>query len=235
MEAVLFDMDGLLVDSEKLWFQVETEVMERLGGEWGEAHQENTVGGSMAVTAAYMLRLSGGDATRAEVETWMREGMIARLSGGVEMMPGASELLAEVREEGLATALVTSSARPIAEACLKSIGEHNFDHVVTGDHVTRTKPHPEPYLMGARLLGADPARCVALEDSPNGVTSATAAGCRVVAVPSVLPIPPAPGRLVVGSLLEVDVAVLRSLSLGEPPAGGSSPAGGSLHEEGSSG
>ncbi|MEU8201308.1 HAD family phosphatase [Streptosporangium sp. NPDC049046] len=230
MEAVLFDMDGLLVDSEKIWFQVETEVMERLGGEWGEAHQENTVGGSLAVTAAYMLRVSGGDADCAEVETWMLEGMIAKLSGGVEMMPGALELLAEVREEGLATALVTSSARPIAEACLKSIGEHNFDHVVTADHVTRTKPHPEPYLTGARLLGVDPARCVALEDSPNGVTSATAAGCRVVAVPSVLPIPSAPGRLVVGSLLEVDVAVLRSLSLGEPPlaespARGSSAAG----------
>ncbi|MFF5112485.1 HAD family hydrolase [Streptosporangium sp. NPDC000509] len=230
MEAVLFDMDGLLVDSEKIWFQVETEVMERLGGEWGEAHQENTVGGSMASTAAYMLRISGGDAGCAEVETWMLEGMIAKLSAGVEMMPGALELLAEVREEGLATALVTSSAGPIAEACLKSIGEYNFDHVVTADHVTRTKPHPEPYLTGARLLGVDPARCVALEDSPNGVTSATAAGCRVVAVPSVLPIPSAPGRLVVGSLLEVDVAVLRSLSLGESPlaepsARGSSAAG----------
>lgn len=220
MEAVLFDMDGLLVDSEKIWFQVETEVMERLGGEWGEAHQENLVGGSMPATVAYMLAVSGGGATPAEVETWMLEGMTARLAGGVEMMPGAAELLAEVRGHGLATALVTSSVRPIAEACLRSIGAHNFDHVVTGDHVTRTKPHPEPYLTGARLLGADPGRCVALEDSPNGVTSATAAGCRVVAVPSVLPITAAPGRLVVGSLLEVDVAILRALSSGEPSPDG---------------
>lgn len=214
MEAVLFDMDGLLVDSEKIWFQVETEVMERLGGEWGTAHQENMVGGSMSAAVAYMLQVSGGSAAPEEVETWMLEGMISRLAGGVEMMSGAAELLAGVHREGLATALVTSSARSIAEACLQSIGRHHFDHVVTGDDVARSKPDPEPYLTAARLLGVDPARCVALEDSPNGVTSATSAGCRVVAVPSVLPIPGAPGRLVVGSLREIDVEVLRSLSAG---------------------
>ncbi|WP_030904618.1 HAD-IA family hydrolase [Streptosporangium amethystogenes] len=214
MEAVLFDMDGLLVDSEKIWFQVETEVMERLGGEWGAAHQANMVGGSMSAAVAYMLRVSGGSAAPEEVENWMLEGMISRLAGGVEMMPGAAELLAGVHGEGLATALVTSSARPIAETCLRSIGRHHFDHVVTGDDVAGTKPDPEPYLTAARLLGVDPARCVALEDSPNGVTSATSAGCRVVAVPSVLPIPGAPGRLVVGSLHEIDVEVLRSLSAG---------------------
>ncbi|MEV6860144.1 HAD family phosphatase [Streptosporangium subroseum] len=215
MDAVLFDMDGLLVDSEKIWFQVETEVMERLGGDWGPDDQEHLVGGSMAVAVAYMLKVSGGGAEPAEVAAWMLEGMVERLAGGVEMMPGAAELLEEVRQAGLATALVTSSVRPIAEACLESIGRHNFDRVVTGDEVARTKPDPEPYLTAARLLGARATHCVALEDSPNGVTSATAAGCRVVAVPSVLPIPAAPGRLVVGSLREIDVAVLRALSRGE--------------------
>ncbi|MFC7642865.1 HAD family hydrolase [Streptosporangium lutulentum] len=147
---------------------------------------------------------------------WMLKGMIDRLADGVEMMPGAAELLEEVRLAGLPTALVTSSVRPIAEACLESIGRHNFDRVVTGDDVDRTKPDPEPYRTAVRLLGVEAARCVALEDSPNGVTSATAAGCRVVAVPSVLPIPAAPGRLVVSSLREVDLAVLRALSGGEP-------------------
>jgi HAD superfamily hydrolase (TIGR01509 family) len=215
MDAVLFDMDGLLVDSEKIWFQVETEVMERLGGDWGPTDQEHLVGGSMSVTVAYMLKVSGGGAEPEEVAAWMLEGMIDRLADGVEMMPGAAELLEEVRLAGLAAALVTSSIRPIAEACLESIGRHNFDQVVTGDEVTRTKPDPEPYLKAARLLGIEAARCVALEDSPNGVTSATAAGCRVVAVPSVLPIPAAPGRLVVGSLREVDLVVLRALSHGE--------------------
>ncbi|WP_433238363.1 HAD family hydrolase [Streptosporangium sp. CA-135522] len=212
MDAVLFDMDGLLVDSEKIWFQVETEVMERLGGGWGPADQEHLVGGSMPSTVAYMLRVSGADAHPDDVAAWMLEGMTGRLADGVEMMPGAAELLAAVRRAGLPTALVTSSVRPIAEACLKGIGRDNFDHVVTGDDVARTKPDPEPYLTAARLLGVAAARCVALEDSPNGVTAATAAGCRVVAVPSVLPIASAPGRLVVNSLREVDVDVLRALA-----------------------
>lgn len=212
MDAVLFDMDGLLVDSEKIWFQVESEVMERLGGDWGPADQERLVGGSMPSTVAYMLMASGANAHPDDVAAWMLEGMTHRLAGGVEMMPGAAELLAAVRRAGLPTALVTSSVRPIAEACLKGIGRDNFDHVVTGDDVMRTKPHPEPYLTAARLLGVAAARCVALEDSPNGVTAATAAGCRVVAVPSVLPIPSAPGRLVVNSLHEVDVDVLRALA-----------------------
>ncbi|MEU7987182.1 HAD family phosphatase [Streptosporangium canum] len=212
MDAVLFDMDGLLVDSEKIWFQVESEVMERLGGGWGPADQERLVGGSMSSTVTYMLTASGASAHPDDVAAWMLEGMIHRLAGGVEMMPGAAELLAAVRRAGLPTALVTSSVRPIAEACLKGIGRDNFDHVVTGDDVMRTKPHPEPYLAAARLLDVAAARCVALEDSPNGVTAATAAGCRVVAVPSVLPIPAAPGRLVVNSLHEVDVDVLRALA-----------------------
>lgn len=212
MDAVLFDMDGLLVDSEKIWFQVESEVMERLGGDWGPADQERLVGGSMPSTVAYMLTASGASAHPDDVAAWMLEGMTHRLAGGVEMMPGAAELLAAVRRAGLPTALVTSSVRPIAEACLKGIGRDNFDHVVTGDDVMRTKPHPEPYLTAARLLDVAAARCVALEDSPNGVTAATAAGCRVVAVPSVLPIPAAPGRLVVNSLHEVDVDVLRALA-----------------------
>ncbi|MEV8637473.1 HAD family phosphatase [Streptosporangium sp. NPDC051023] len=211
MDAVLFDMDGLLVDSEKVWFQVETEVMERLGGDWGPTDQEQLVGGSMPSTVAYMLKASGSDADPEEVAAWMLEGMTTRLSGGIEMMPGAAELLSAVRRAGLPTALVTSSVRPIAEACLDGIGRHNFDHVVTGDDVKRTKPDPEPYERAARLLGVATTRCVVLEDSPNGVTSATAAGCRVVAVPSVLPIPAAPGRLVVESLREVDVDVLRKL------------------------
>ncbi|GAA3447280.1 HAD family hydrolase [Planomonospora venezuelensis] len=217
MDAVLFDMDGLLVDSEKIWFQVETEVMERLGGDWSPADQEHLVGGSMPATVAYMLRRSGSGASPQDVEAWMLAGMVRRLSEGVEMMPGAAGLLAAVRRAGLPTALVTSSARVIADACLDGvIGRHHFDRIVTCEDVARTKPDPEPYLTAARLLGVDPARCVALEDSPNGVTAATAAGCRVVAVPSVLPIPHAPGRLVAASLREIDLETLRELSAREP-------------------
>ncbi|GAA2207802.1 HAD family phosphatase [Nonomuraea monospora] len=211
MRAVFFDMDGLLVDSERVWLQVETEVMARLGAEWTPEHQVHLVGGSMERTVDYMLSVSGADVPPATVREWMVTGMVTRLSAGVHVMPGASELLDALRAEGVPVGLVTSSLQEIADAVLKSFGRHRFDLVVTADDVTRTKPDPEPYLTAARLLGVPPVRCVVLEDSPNGVTAATAAGCAVVAVPSLLPIEPAPGRLVVSSLTEVGVADLRDL------------------------
>ncbi|MEU4574346.1 HAD family hydrolase [Nonomuraea sp. ATR24] len=211
MEAVFFDMDGLLVDTEKVWLEIETGVMARLGGEWSPEHQTHLVGGSMERTVEYMLAVSGSDASEATVREWMVSGMVTTLNGGVEVMPGASELLDALRDEGVPVALVTSSLREIADAVLKAVGRDRFDAIVTADDVTRTKPDPEPYLTAARLLGVEPVRCVVLEDSPNGVAAGTAAGCAVVAVPSLLPIDPAPGRLVVSSLTEVTPADLRAL------------------------
>ncbi|WP_182905487.1 HAD family phosphatase [Microbispora sp. H13382] len=211
MDAVLFDMDGLLVDTEGVWFEVETEVVTRLGGAWGPEHQEQLVGGSWDRTVAYMLELTQADADPAVVGEWLIDGMESRLSRGVEPMPGALDLLRGLGDHGVRTALVTSSLRIIADAVLKAVGREHFEIVVTADDVMNTKPHPEPYLTAAGLLSVDPERCVALEDSPNGVASATAAGCRVVAVPGVLPIAQAPGRVVMPSLLDVDVDFLRAL------------------------
>jgi HAD superfamily hydrolase (TIGR01509 family) len=211
MEAVFFDMDGLLVDSEKVWLEIETGVMARLGAEWTPEHQVHLVGGSMERTVDYMLAVSGSSVTPEDLREWMIDGMVARLVDGVRMMPGASELLDAVREEGIPVALVTSSLREIADAVLKAVGRDRFDAIVTADDVTRTKPDPEPYLTAAALLDVEPVRCVVLEDSPNGVAAATAAGCAVVAVPSLLPIDPAPGRLEDPSLTEVTVSTLRAL------------------------
>ncbi|WP_433471912.1 HAD family hydrolase [Spirillospora sp. CA-142024] len=210
-QAVLFDMDGLLIDSERVWLEVESEVMAWLGGEWSTAHQERLVGGSLYVAVDYMLELTGADAPREEVGRRMLDGMAERLSTCVPMMPGAKDLLAEVRAAGVAAALVSSSHRRLIEPVLDAVGREHFALSVAGDEVTRTKPDPEPYLTAAARLGADPARCVVLEDSPNGVAAAEAAGCVTVAVPGVLPIPPAPGRTVVASLREVNLAMLASL------------------------
>ncbi|MEW9551646.1 HAD family hydrolase [Nonomuraea sp. NPDC050783] len=211
MEAVFFDMDGLLVDSERVWLEIETAVMARLGAEWTPTHQAHLVGGSMERTVGYMLAVSGSAVPPATVREWMVAGMVERLAAGVEVMPGAGELLDAVRAEGVPVGLVTSSLREIADAVLKGVGRDRFDVVVTADDVARTKPDPEPYLKAAGLLGVEPVRCVVLEDSPNGVAAATAAGCAVVAVPSLLPVEPAPGRLVVSSLTSVTVADLRAL------------------------
>ncbi|TDD36247.1 HAD family phosphatase [Nonomuraea terrae] len=211
MEAVFFDMDGLLVDSERVWLEIETEVMDRLGARWTPEHQAHLVGGSMERTVEYMLDVSSADVAPEDVRDWMVAGMVARLSQGVVVMPGAAELLDALRAEGVPVGLVTSSLKEIADAVLKGFGRDRFDLVVTADDVLRTKPDPEPYLTAARRLGVEPVHCVVLEDSPNGVAAATAAGCAVVAVPNLLPVEPAPGRLVVSSLEDVGVADLRAL------------------------
>lgn len=212
LAAVLFDMDGLLVDTEPLWFETEIEVMARLGVPWTKEDQKQLLGGSMDRTVRYLLSKATRPATPAAVQRWMTEGMLRRAAGGrVEVLPGARELVAEVCAAGLPHALVTTSLRPLAEAILAGAG-FSFAVTVCGDDVVTTKPDPAPYLLAARLLDVDPAQCVALEDSPNGTASATAAGCRVLAVPSFVDIPPAPGRLVARSLRDVTLDTLRALA-----------------------
>ena len=212
LAAVLFDMDGLLVDTEPLWLETETEVMARLGAPWSPQDQEALLGGSMDRTVSYLLAKAARPAPPATVARWMLDGMLDRVRAGrVVVRPGARELLAEVAAAGLPHALVTSSQRAFAEAVLSATGMA-FPVTVCGEDVTATKPDPEPYLLAVKLLDVDPAGCVVLEDSPNGVASATAAGCRVVAVPSLVSIPPAPGRLVVPSLRDVSLAALRGLA-----------------------
>jgi HAD superfamily hydrolase (TIGR01509 family) len=212
LAAVLFDMDGLLVDTEPLWFETEAEVMGRLGAPWTKRDQEQLLGGSMDNTVGYLLARATRPVPPADVARWMMDGMLRRAAEGrVVVRPGARELLEAVAAAGIPYALVTGSQRPFAEAVLASTG-FRFPVTVTGDDVTRAKPDPEPYLLAAKLLDADSEQCVALEDSPNGVASATSAGCLVVAVPTLLPIPPAARRLVVPSLSEIKLATLRALA-----------------------
>jgi HAD superfamily hydrolase (TIGR01509 family) len=202
-EAVLFDMDGLLIDSEPLWLEAETAVMARLGSDWTTADQAQLLGGSLKRTVRYLLGKATRPATPGQVAEWLMSG-IAELvrERGVPLQPGARELLAQVAAAGLPHALVTSSERRFMDAVLARTGLR-FDVLVCADDVSMTKPDPEPYLLAAKLLGTVPARCVALEDSPNGVASAEAAGCHVIAVPSLIPIEPGPGRTVVPSLADV--------------------------------
>ena len=196
-------MDGLLIDSEPLWLQVETAVMARLGTQWSETDQAQLIGGSLDRSVRYMLSRADRPAPPDVVGEWLMSG-IAELvrRDGVPIQPGARELLAEVEAAGLPHALVTSSERRFMEEVLASTGLR-FDALVCADDVSVTKPDPEPYLLAAKLLGTPPSDCFALEDSPNGVASAEAAGCRVIAVPSLVPIRPAPGRIVVRSLLDL--------------------------------
>jgi HAD superfamily hydrolase (TIGR01509 family) len=201
--AVLFDMDGLLIDSEPIWLEAETAVMARLGADWTPADQVQLLGGSLERTVRYLMAKATRPATPGQIADWLMSGVTERVRAhGVPLRPGARELLAEVAAAGLPHALVTSSERGFMDAVLAWTGLR-FDALVCADDVGVTKPDPEPYLLAAKLLGTDPGRCTALEDSPNGVASAEAAGCQVIAVPSLVPIDPAPGRMVVRSLTEL--------------------------------
>ncbi len=208
LQAVMFDMDGLLVDSEPLWFRAEGAVMARLGGTWLPADQNMLVGGSMAVTVKYLLSKGTRPAEPAAVARWLIEAMVDLInSGPVPVLPGALELVAEVAAAGLPYALVTSSEPAVMDAVLAQLSAQ-FPVTVCAADVAHPKPDPEGYLLAAAKLGADPRRCIALEDSPNGVAAAEAAGCRTVAVPSVVPIPQRPGRVVLETLAGTSVAEL---------------------------
>jgi HAD superfamily hydrolase (TIGR01509 family) len=214
LQAVLFDMDGLLVDTEPLWFEIESEVMARLGGDWSQADQAKLVGGSLQTTLDYLLGKATRPVSRERLARWMLDGMVSRLNrSSVTLRPGAFDLLAEVTVAGAPYALVTSSERVIMDAVLRGTGLE-FPVTVCAEDVTRIKPDPEPYLLATKLLGVDPASSVVLEDSPNGVVAAEAAGCRVIAVPNVAPVPPAPGRVIVDSLTAVSLGMLRELAGG---------------------
>ncbi|MFG2758099.1 HAD family hydrolase [Streptomyces wuyuanensis] len=211
LQAVFLDMDGTLVDTEGFWWDAEREVFADLGHELDEAWRDVVVGGPMTRSAGYLIEATGADITLAELTVLLNERFETRIARGVPLMPGAERLLTELAAHNVPTALVSASHRRIIDRVLASLGRDRFALSVAGDEVPRTKPHPDPYLHAAHGLGADPTRCAVIEDTATGVASAEAAGCRVVAVPSVAPIAPADGRIVVGSLEEVDLSFLRTL------------------------
>lgn len=211
LRAVLFDLDGLLIDSEPIWFRVEERVMAELGGRWRQEDQAACVGGTLPRTAAYMVALASTATSSVEVQGLLVSGMAAELRGGVPLRPGADPLLEALAAAGVPCGLVSSSYRVLVDLALAAIGAERFAISVAGDEVRRPKPDPEAYLTAARRLGMEPASCVVFEDAPAGVAAAEAAGCVCVAVPDVVPVPETPIRPVLASLAEVDLGWLSRL------------------------
>lgn len=217
---MLFDLDGLLIDSEPAWFRTEEAVMAELGGRpWRHEDQAACVGGTLPRTAAYMREAAGTAVPTAEIADRLLTAMVAALERGLPLRPGADPLLRALAAAGIPCGLVSSSYRALVDAALAAIGPERFAISVAGDEVRRPKPDPEPYLTAARRLEVEPSACVVFEDAPAGVASAEAAGCLCVVVPDVVPVPGTPTRPVLHSLLGVELGWLGLLPALLAPAG----------------
>lgn len=210
--AVLWDMDGTLVDSEPYWILSETKLASEYQFEWGEADGHSLIGLSL-YDSAQIIRSKVGiaDLSDEQIIDRLTTAVVEQLGERLPWRPGALELLTELRAHGIKTALVTMSMRRMATAVADSIGFPAFDVVVAGDDVSKGKPHPEPYLRAAELLGVPASDCVAIEDSRTGVASAEAAGCFTIGVPHLAEIPAGPSRTIVNSLVELNLTRLRQM------------------------
>lgn len=187
--AVLWDMDGTLVDTEPYWIAAEFDIVEMHGGTWSHEHAKALVGSDLIDSGEYIRRHGGVDRSPEEIVEMLLDRVVARVREEVPWRPGARELLGHVREARIDTALVTMSWKRFSDEVVACLPTGSFTVSVTGDEVARGKPHPDPYLLAAERLGVRPEDCVAIEDSPTGARSALAAGCRVLGVPHVVDIP----------------------------------------------
>ena len=214
MKAVLFDMDGTLVDSEKLWDIAMRELYARHGGLLTPEVRESTVGGSSesVIRLVYAdLGLEPDPVEMAATADWLHDITGELFDAGLPWCDGARELLDDLAGAGVPMALVTNTRRVLTERALNSIGRDYFAVSVCGDEVPRGKPAPDPYRQAAELLGLDPGHCLAVEDSVTGAASAEGAGCPVLVVPNDVAVPFSPRRRHIPSLAEVDLRQLHEI------------------------
>jgi HAD superfamily hydrolase (TIGR01509 family) len=209
--AVLWDMDGTLVNTEPYWISAETDLIESFGGTWTHEEALQLVGSGLE-RSAQILQAKGVDLSVQEIIDQLTDRVLEQLvEFGIPWRPGARELLVELREASIPTALVTMSVSRMAHHVADRLGFEGFDAIVSGEDVTEAKPHPEPYLRGAELLGVDPKDCIAIEDSTPGITSAHAAGATVIGVPFIVDISDAPADVIWTTLEGYTIADLEAL------------------------
>jgi HAD superfamily hydrolase (TIGR01509 family) len=210
--AVLWDMDGTLVDTEPFWVDAEFALIAEHGGVWDERHAAELVGNSLIESARYIRRHSGIDLEPEMIVENLIDRVVERVRGEIPWRPGAHELLTELGDLGVPCALVTMSYRRLAHEVVAALPPRTFAAVVAGDDVTHSKPHPEPYLLAARRLGVPPEDCIAIEDSPPGLASAVAAGVPTLGVEYLVPLTDGPGRELVSSLVGITAEDLGELA-----------------------
>jgi len=211
--AVVFDNDGLLLDTESVWTRAEQDLFERRGLEFTPAHKRELVGTSAEIAGDILERRLGEPGRAAALIEELNELVIAELEHGVEAMVGARDLLHTLKQRGTPLGLVSNSPLAFVERSLQIVGFHDrFDVVLSAHEVAAPKPSPDPYLEACRRLGVEPGpEVVALEDSPTGVAAARAAGLTVIGVPSIEGVELAEAHEIAESLL--DEVVSRRLAL----------------------
>jgi HAD superfamily hydrolase (TIGR01509 family) len=208
MQAVLFDMDGTLVDSEKLWDISLAALYDHHGGRLSPEVRASMVGGSAEDTIYTVytdLGLEPDPAAMAESNRWLHDYTAELFDRGLPWCDGARELLEALAAQATPIALVTNTQRALTERALNSIGREYFSASVCGDEVPRGKPAPDAYERAAALLGLPPSACLAVEDSVAGAAAAEQAGCPVLVVPNDVAVPSSARRWHVESLADVGV------------------------------
>jgi HAD superfamily hydrolase (TIGR01509 family) len=230
LRAVLFDMDGTLVETEQYWGEAMFALARRLGGQMSDSARQQTIGTSLRVSMNVLyadLGITRSERQFCDDARWVEDETGRQLADGVSWRPGARELVAAVRDAGLASALVTTTPRKLADLVLAHIGETApgvpaFDFTVCGDEVAARKPDPAPYRQAMAALDVEPSGCVVIEDSHAGITAGLASGAAVLGVPVMQAVDPAPGLVLrdglVGVGLDELAEVLAELALLDAPA-----------------
>ena len=210
-EAVFFDMDGLMVDSEPEWFQSEVEVTSPFGYTWLEVDQIACLGGPLSKVGQYMFEKCGQQRSPEYFTQALIDTQVARMRGNTPTMPGAMELVRELQSHGIKTALVSASPRNIVDAVLDNVGHDLFPFSISADDVKKTKPDPEGYLKAASMSGSEITNCLVFEDSLTGMNAAIASGAYLIGVPHLVTIEESERVRVIKSLVQISYAKLMEL------------------------
>ena len=214
---VVFDLDGVIVDSEHVWDEVRARLADEWGGTYGDEAQRAMMGMSSTEWSRYMHDELGLRQSPAEIDAEVVRRMLARYRTSLPLVPGAVDAVSRLHAGGARLAVASSSNRPLIETVLETAGIRTlFEVTVSSEEVARGKPSPDVYLEAARRLGVAPGRCLAVEDSGNGIRAAHAAGMTVIAFPNAV-YPPADDALalaatVIGALDELDLKLLGRLT-----------------------
>ena len=210
-EAIFFDMDGTLIDSEPTWLESEIELMARYNFAWTVENQAHCLGGPLARVGEYMNDLASRPESATFFVNALVDLMVSKMSTRATLMAGASQILAFTREIGTDIAMVSASPRVLVDVVLQAIYPVTFELTISSDDVQFPKPDPESYIKAAEHFGVNPERCLILEDSKTGVNAAVASGARVIAIPHLVPIEENEQVKVFSSLTEINERVLRKL------------------------